>query len=141
MTAKRIFVLLGVGGLLTAVFWYFIWGHDSYRETNAVWSIQGLCTSATDGAALSGAQVRASFVGPITLQLILHHGAPSRTNMVARTDVRGRFELAGEGATATIEASADSYDPCMWHGIARGKVTHVDTNLTFSLAPAPSSAQ
>lgn len=146
MSAKVGFVVvLGVAASLAAVaaLWQFKsdkWS-SPYREVNATWIIQGLCTNAQNGAPIKGAQIMATFREPIAFGQ--HWRSPpalATTNVVAKTDTEGRFEVSGEGGSVYIKAHADGFrEPEPWENwscSARNGTDRVETNITLSLSPA-----
>lgn len=150
MTTKAGLVLLGIVALLVAgfVLWYFTmrkWAAP-YQETNATWRIQGVCTNAQTGAAIKGAQVTASFREPIPFKQHWRNPPPLRTtDVIAKTDAEGRFEVTGEGGSVYITVRAEGYrDPEPWENwsySARNAISRVDTNIALSLQPASKSTQ
>lgn len=145
MTTKAGLVLLGIVALLVAgfVLWYFTmrkWAAP-YQETNATWRIQGVCTNAQTGAPIKDARVTASFREPIAFKQHWRNPPPLRTtDVVAKTDAEGRFEVTGEGGSVYITVRAEGYrDPEPWENwsySARNAISRVDTNVALSLQPA-----
>lgn len=150
MTTKTVLVPLGIAALLVAAItlWYFTmrkWAAP-YQETNATWRIQGVCTNAQTGAAIKRAQVTASFREPVAFKHHWRNPPPLRTTeVVAKTDVDGRFEVTGEGGSLYITVRAEGYrDPEPWENWSystRYAIGCVDTNVVLALQEKLKPAQ
>src|ERR1039457_4593970 len=101
MTMKARLALVGIGVLLVAVtLLYFAMQRLAihYKETNATWRIQGLCTNPQNGTPVKAAQITASFTEPISFKHHWRSPPPlGTTNVVTKSDDQGRFEITGEG--------------------------------------------
>jgi hypothetical protein len=153
MTTKTNFVLLGIGllgivGLISAVAVCFLmatkWSAP-YRESNATWRIEGICTNSQSGTPIKGVQVAAFFREPIAFKHHWRNPPPlATTNVVTKTDDQGRFEVTGEGGSAYIKVKAEGYrEPESWEDWsynARNGISRVDTNIALSLKPISTSA-
>jgi len=148
MTTRAALALLGIGVLLvTAALLYFAMQRLAvhYKETNATWRIQGICTNAQNGTPIKAAQITASFTESVSFK---HHWrnppALATTNVLAQTDAQGRFEIVGKGGSVYIKAQAGGYrEPEPWENwrhYTRDGVSRVDTNIALSLEPTSKSA-
>ena len=144
MRTKVSSVLCGIvillGGLATVWSLATVKSSASYRETNAIWKIQGLCTNSQSGRPIKGGKIEVSFREPIAFKHHWRNPPPlATTNVFTTTDDQGRFEVIGKGGSAYIKVHADGYLQTEswddWSYSARNGIDHVDTNVAFSLKP------
>jgi hypothetical protein len=143
MTKRISAIMLGVGLLLagTAVLLYRVTAEwtASYRESNATWTIRGLCTNSEDGTPVKGAEVSADFRETFTREHKWRDKTLKRTRVATTTGDEGRFELAGEGGSVYIKVQKDGYrepEPVEgWDCTSRNRTRHVETNVFFRLQP------
>ena len=141
MTRKdMMFLALGTPPLLLSLLalYFFVdfYCGAPYKETEAVWRIRGRCTSDRDGSPIAGAEVTAEFKEPFSFKHHWRSGEPVKaTVIVLKTDHEGQFQVAGEGGSVVIKASAEGYLDEEWSRDARNNLTDVAVDVSLVLVP------
>lgn len=141
MTIKVILIVVGGSVLLAAIaaLWYCTMTGLAapYQETNATWKIHGFCLSARSKVPINNAEITAIFREPITFKHHWQKVRPETTNVIARTDSCGHFEILGIGGHVQLKVRAAGYrvpEPWEdWRSHAKNRVTLVDTNVVLCL--------
>lgn len=121
---------------------FFVWPPSGkHEQSNVMWRINGVCVNAINRKPVAGATVSGEFKEPIKFKHYSRNPVPVRTTQVlTKTDADGRFEVSGEGGSASVTVEAEGYcepDECEpWFHRAINRVNLVETNLLFLLNPS-----